>query len=581
MIDIQKEIFLKYPKLEKNKLIKASLSKFTKSIIHEDTINDFLNENAHLSGFEFVDAALEHLNVDMVISDNELENIPSFGRVVIISNHPLGSLDGFMLLKLIGKIRDDVKIIANDFLVQFNSMESLFIMVNNFKERQSKASISNIYKALNNEEAIIIFPAGEVSRMTPKGVRDGRWQKSFLKFAKNTQSPILPIHIDAKNSKTFYSLSAINKKASTLLLSHEMFKQQNKSIKIKIGELIPADNIAQHWLNKETIVELYKKHLYALKKGKSLFRTQKAIAHPEDPRKIKKELKNSELLGETKDGKIIYLYSNTKESFVLKEIGRLREVAFRKVGEGANKRRDLDKYDKYYKHIVLWDENDLEIVGSYRIGECQDIVDEYGINGLYTSTLFDFSKKFQGKLGESIEMGRSFVQPKYWGSRALDYLWYGIGAYLNKNPHIRYMYGGVSLSASYPKVAKDIIFNFFDLYYGDANNLVLSRLPYDFKSDKDLVRMLDEMFTTQNYKEDFKTLKTLMKNFDTSVPALYKQYSELCEEGGIKFCAYNIDEDFTSCVDSFIVVDSHKMKDLQRKRYIESHNKYAEPNEVA
>ncbi len=572
MIDIQKEIFLKYPKLEKNKLIKASLSKFTKSIIHEDTINDFLNENAHLSGFEFVDAALERLNVDMVISDNELENIPSSGRVVIISNHPLGSLDGFMLLKLIGKIRNDVKIIANDFLVQFKSMESLFIMVNNFKERQSKEAISNIYKALNNEEAIIIFPAGEVSRMTPKGVRDGKWQKSFLKFAKNTQSPILPIHINAKNSKTFYSLSAINKQASTLLLSHEMFKQQNKSIKIKIGEMIPADNIAQHWLNKETIVELYKKHLYALKKGKSLFRTQKAIAHPEDPRKIKKELKNSELLGQTKDGKIIYLYANTKESFVLKEIGRLREVAFRKVGEGVNKRRDLDKYDKYYKHIVLWDENDLEIVGSYRIGECQDIVDEYGINGLYTSTLFDFSKKFQGKLGESIEMGRSFVQPKYWGSRALDYLWYGIGAYLNKNPHIRYMYGGVSLSASYPKVAKDIIFNFFDLYYGDENHLVRSRLPYDFKSDKDLVRMLDEMFTTQDYKEDFKTLKILMKNFDTSVPALYKQYSELCDEGGIKFCAYNIDEDFTSCVDSFIVVDAHKMKDSQRKRYIESHN---------
>ncbi len=231
------------------------------------------------------------------------------------------------------------------------------------------------------------------------------------------------------------------------------------------------------------------------------------------------------------------------------------------------------QYDKYYKHIVLWDEDDLEIVGSYRIGECQSIIEEHGINGLYTNTLFDFSKKFEGKLRESAEMGRSFVQPKYWGTRALDYLWYGIGAYLNKNPNIRYLYGGVSLSASYPQVAKDIIFYFYHTYFGDKNKSVSPKLPYNYKSDKDLIDMLDEVLVKDNYKEDFKTIKTLLKNFDSTIPILYKQYSELCEDGGIKFCAYNIDEDFTSCVDSFIIVDVSKMKESQRKRYIQSHSK--------
>jgi putative hemolysin len=568
MIDIQKEIYAKYPNLKNNKLINASLSKFAKSIVHEKTINDFLQKNAHLKGFEFVDAVIEYFNFNFFVSQSELENIPTSGRVVIISNHPLGSLDAFVLLKLVGKVRSDVKIVANDFLKEFKSIESLLITINNFKNKQTKESISKIYSHLESEGAIIIFPAGEVSRMTPLGVRDGKWQKGFLKFAARTNSPILPVYVGAKNSKTFYSISTLNKRISTLLLSHEMFKQRNKNIKINIGQLIPSANIRPASLKTDGVIELYKQHIYLLKKGRPLFKTQKAIAHPEDTKLIKKELKQAQLLGNTKDGKTIYLYSNTEESIILKEIGRLREVAFRKVGEGANERRDLDKYDKYYKHIVLWDENDLEIVGSYRIGECKEIVGRFGLDALYNTTLFDFSDKFIEMLPISIELGRSFVQPKYWGTRALDYLWYGIGAYLCKNPHIRYMFGPVSLSASYSKITKDIIFNFFDHYFKDAQNLVSSKTPYNFKNDENVLNILDKELVKDNYKEDFKTVKKLLKNFDSSVPVLYKQYAEVCDEGGIKFCAYNIDEDFASCVDSFIVVDISKFKESQRKRYL-------------
>jgi len=568
MIDIQKEIHSKYPNIKNNKLINASLSKFAKTIIHEDTINDFLQEYKHLKGFEFVDKVLEYFNVDFLLAEKELENIPTTGRVVIVANHPLGSLDAFILLKLIGKIRPDVKIVANDFLAEFKSIESLLISVNNFKDQQTKASITQIYNTLENEGALIIFPAGEVSRMTPKGVRDAKWQKGFLKFAKRTQSPILPIYVGAKNSKTFYSVSTLNKKISTLLLSHEMFKQRNKLIKVHIGELIPNSNIHPSSLEIDGVVELYKQHTYLLKKGRSLFKTQKAIAHPEDTKLIKKELKQAEVLGTTQDGKKIYLYANTQESIILKEIGRLREVAFRKVGEGVNQRRDLDKYDKYYKHIVLWDENDLEIVGSYRIGECKEIIQNEGINALYNATLFDFSKEFGEILDDSIELGRSFVQPKYWGTRALDYLWYGIGAYLHKNQHIKYMFGPVSLSASYSQVSKDIIFNFFDHYFGDNSGFVSAKSPYNFKQDPALLKMLNEELKGDDYKQDFKTLKKLLKNFDTTVPILYKQYAQLCEKGGVKFCAYNVDQDFASCIDSFIVVDVSKIQDSQKQRYI-------------
>jgi len=572
MIDVAKEIFYKYPKLENNKIIKGALSKFAKSVIHEDDINKFLKKNSHLNGFEFIDEVLNYFNFDFKISDKEIENIPESGRVVIISNHPLGSLDALVLLKLVSKIRKDVKIIANDFLNSFKAIDSLIIPINNFSNRQTKKSINKIYESLNNEEALIIFPAGEVSRMSPKGIRDSSWQKGFLNFAMRTNSPVLPIFVDAKNSKTFYSISSINKSLSTLLLSHEMYKQKGKTIDIYINGLIPSSNIKPNALSIDTIVGLYKKQVYGIKKNKNFFLTQKAIAHPQDRRLIKKELLRSVLLGTTKDSKLIYLYENTKESIVLNEIGRLRELAFRKVGEGVNERRDLDKYDKYYKHIVLWDDKDLEIVGSYRIGECKEIIKNHTVDGLYNTTLFEFSDKFKRTLDNSIELGRSFVQPKYWGTRALDYLWYGIGAYINKNPHIKYMYGPVSLSASYPKVAKDIIFNFYNIYFKDEKSLVDAKLPYNFKSDQTLKNLLDKELVKNSYKTDFIIIKKLLKNLDLTVPVLYKQYSELCEDGGIKFCAYNIDKDFASCIDSFIVVEVDKIKETQKQRYILSHN---------
>ncbi|WP_457748666.1 lysophospholipid acyltransferase family protein [Sulfurimonas sp.] len=569
MLDIEKMITNKYPKLRKNKIIKSAISKFADSIVHEAQINEFLQKNMHLGCFEFVDEALEYFNFNFLVSDKEIQNIPSSGRVVIIANHPLGSLDALALIKLISNVRKDIKVIANDFLEGISPIKNLLININNFKSRQKKEAIAKVYAALDAEEVVIIFPSGEVSRATPSGIKDKIWHKGFLKFAKKGNAPILPVFIGGKNSKTFYSVSTLNKKLAGLLLSHEMFKQKNKSIKIIVGELIPYENILPKGLQKETIIKLYKKHLYALKKNKSYFITQKAIAHPEDRREIKKELKNSQLLGTTRDGKKIYLYSGKdNNSIVINEIGRLREFSFRKVGEGLNKKRDIDKYDRYYKHIILWDEEELEIVGAYRIAECAKIIQNFGVDALYTTTLFEYNEAFLAYLPDAIELGRSFVQPKYWGSRALDYLWYGIGAYLKNNPHIRYMYGPVSLSENYNKIAKDMILYFYDTHFKDEQTLVKAKIPYNFATDTALMNRLQSEFNAPQYKENFKTLKKALSSIHSSVPTLYKQYADLCEKGGVKFCAYNTDHDFSNCIDSFIVVDINKIKESQRKRYI-------------
>ena len=567
MIDIQKEIEKKFPKIkEKENVLKKSLLKIAKKIVHEDSINQFLSQNSHLKGFDFVDAVLDYFDFDYTVSSNDLQNIPSTGKVIIIANHPLGGLDALCLLKLVGQIRKDVKILANDFLVGFEALHSLMIPLDNFKDRQSKESIKKIYEALKNEEAIIIFPAGEVSRATPKGVKDPAWNKGFLNFAKNSNSAILPIFLDAKNSKTFYTISLINKTFSTLLLSNEMFNKKSKNINIKIGQIIPSEHITPKGLNKDFLVNLYKKHLYALKKGKkSFFQTQSAIAHPVSKIDLYNELKKSPLLGQTNDGKKIYLYDYVEDSIVLKELGRLREISFRKVGEGVNKKRDIDKYDVYYQHIILYDKNELEIVGAYRIGNSDVIFKEFGTKGFYSNTLFQFNDEFMFYLQNSIELGRSFVQPKYWGTRALDYLWYGIGAYVKANPNIKYMFGPVSISGAFPAIAKDMLVFYYNYYYSSEKNLVEARTPFSYSSH---IHDIKEFFTLEDKKRDFKSLKIALSNIGVNVPTLYKQYSELTLDDGVKFLDFNVDKNFGDCIDSFILVEIDKIKDSMKQRYM-------------
>ncbi len=567
MINVEKELQKKFPKIDsKFPMFKKSIFKIAKRIIKEDKINNFLDDNSELDGFEFIEATLDYFGFDFSFKNSEIDNIPSTGRVVIIANHPLGALDALCLLKLVSKVRKDVKIVANDFLAGITNLDSLLIKVDNFKEKQAKESISKIYKALENEEAVIIFPAGEVSRVTPLGIRDGKWHKGFLKFAKKTKSPILPILVDGKNSKTFYTLSMLNKTFSTILLSDEMFKQQNKFLHLKIGQLIEYENIIPKEFEYEKLPTLYKKHLYGLAKNKNqIFQTSSGIAHQEDKTAIKKELKKSELLGTTNDGKMIFLYTYIEDGVVLKEIGRLREISFRKVHEGVNKKRDIDKFDKYYKHIVLWDEEELEIVGAYRIGIAEDIYDEYDFDGFYSNSLFKFQKNFLPYMENSIELGRSFVQPKYWGTRALDYLWFGIGAYLKQNPHIKYMYGPVSLSGSFPQYAKELIVDFYTYYFKGDGKIVDPRNPFEYET---AYIALENNFTFDNYEKDFKILKDKLKNIDVSIPTLYKQYSELCEDDGVKFYGFNVDNDFKDCVDGFIVVEIDKIKESKRNRYM-------------
>lgn len=569
MLNIEQAVQQKFPRFQHTSpWIKKPTLGFLRKITHEQEVNRFLEQHQDLRGFDFIDQVLDYFNFSYSISHRDRANIPATGRVVIVANHPLGALDGLSLLKLVGEVRRDVKIVANDMLMNFNALESLFLPVDNLSKSTRKSSVARIVDCLNNDEAVIVFPAGEVSRIRPNGVRDGKWNSGFLNFAKKTNAPILPIHIGARNSSLFYSASMVYKPLSGMMLAHEMFNKNSQNITMRVGEPIPYQQIEQLPLVKAEKAKLLWRHLYRLAKGKKpLFKTEQTIAHPQERRFIKRELQKAELLGETADNKKIYLFDYQADSAVMHEIGRLRELTFRQVGEGTGKKRDIDRYDRDYRHLILWDEQELEIAGAYRIGEVSRIQSQSNSRGIYSQELFDYDQqKMQPFFEQGIELGRSFVSPKYWGRRSLDYLWYGIGAYLKKYPDIRYLFGPVSLSNSYPDFAKALIVSYYQHYFADSDKLASARVPY--LPESSLKQQVWQTFSGDDAEQDFTALREQLTHMNVMVPTLYKQYADVCEQGGVRFIDFNIDADFGHCIDGLVMVDLQQLKPAKRKRYL-------------
>lgn len=556
-----------YPALNHRRISGPLIKSLLRRLLHEEAFQAFAERYPHLRGIEFIEQVLGYFHFSFALSDSDRENIPASGKVLIVANHPIGSLDGLALLKLVHEIRSDVRIVANDLLMAIEPLRGLLLPVQNMTGSSRKSHIERIAQALATEQAVIIFPAGEVSRFGLKGIKDGAWNRGFLKIGEIAKAPILPIHIAGHNSASFYIASVLARPLSTIMLVGEMFRQESKQLHMIIGSIIPYQAYQGMAIRRADKVKLFKKHLYRIGNGRApLFVTESAIARPERKADLKKAISQGERLGRTPDGKTMYLFEPVDSSPVMREIGRLREQAFRAVGEGSGRRRDFDHFDWYYRHLILWDEDDLEIAGAYRFVDAGAVVRAKGSDGLYSASLFKYDVPTSPFLQEGLELGRSFVQQRYWGKRSLDYLWYGIGAFLTKNPQFRFLFGPVSISNAMPDLARELLIYFYKLYFAAASDIACSRNPFSFSLPQ--ARLAAE-FTGDDYRGDLRRLKSLLGNLGTAIPPLYKQYAELCEPGGVTFLDFNIDPAFNNCVDGLVIVDIHKLKEAKRKRYME------------
>ena len=540
-----------------------------KRLFYEDEFQQFAAAHRHLKGLDMVEQVLEHLDILCTVSARDLEQIPEHGPLVIIANHPTGTLDGLALLYAVSRVRRDVKVVTNRMLTHLEPLSSLFIPVDNMGGRTAKSSLVQMEQHLQNAGVLIFFPAGEVSRPTRKGIRDKKWHSGFIKLAGKLRVPLLPVHIQAHNSLLFYASTLVSPTLSMLLLMQQMFRRRHSQLPIKIGQQIAWHHWHSATLSSREMAEQCRQHVMRLGKGvPGVFKTQCAIARPEDRATLKRALAQAESLGKTSDGKTIYLWQRNgqEDAPLLRELGRLREIAFRAVEEGSGKRRDTDCYDDDYLHLILWDEEDLEIVGAYRFMPTAMQIEKRGVEGLYSYSLFHYDDKMQDVLEHGIELGRSFIQPRYWGRRGLDYLWSGIGAYLARYPHYRYLFGPVSISGGLPPAARDLLVAFYRLWFPATHPLAASRQPYPASLPDVLAQ-----FGGVDYVDDLTKLKSLLGNLGCGIPPLYKQYSELCEPGGVQFIDIGSDPAFNKCVDGQVLVDLCYLKANRYQRYIEAH----------
>jgi len=536
-----------------------------KKLFHEEEFRQFAADHRHLKGLDMVEQVLEHLDILCTLPAHDLEQIPAHGPLIVMANHPTGTLDGLALLYAVSRVRRDVKVVTNRMLTHLEPLSSLFIPVDNIGGRTAKSSFTLMEQHLQHAGVLIFFPAGEVSRPTRTGIRDKKWHPGFIKLAGKFRAPLLPVNIHARNSLLFYASTLLAPNLSMLLLMQQMFRRRHSRLPVKIGQQIGWSHWFSPTLSPREMAEQCRQHVLRLGKGlPGIFKTESAIARPEDRATLKRELAQAESLGTTADGKTIYLWQRNgqEEAPILRELGRLREIAFRAVGEGSGKRRDTDSFDDDYLHLILWDDEDLEIVGAYRFIPTAMREPE----ALYSYSLFHYDDKMRDILEHGIELGRSFIQPRYWGRRGLDYLWSGIGAYLARYPHYRYLFGPVSISGGLPPAARDLLVVFYRLWFPATHPLAASRRPYPASLPEVLAQ-----FGGEDYVEDLTRLKSLLGNLGCGIPPLYKQHSELCEPGGVQFIDFGSDPAFNNCVDGLVLVDLCYLKANRYQRYIEAH----------
>lgn len=516
----------------------------------------------------FLDRLIEALGVTIEINEEDLLKIPKEGPFITISNHPFGGLDGIILIKLLSKIRPDYKVMANFLLKKIVPIKDYFLAVNPFEDRKNISSASGIKEALRHLEEgkpLGLFPAGEVSsyKADSNNIEDKEWGQSVLKMIKKANVPVIPIYFKGSNSLLFQLLGLIHPMLRTVKLPSELLNKKNRIIRMRIGSPISPEI-----QNSFTDIMQYGKFLRAktyllgssLEVKKFFLKTQKAGKHIEpvapnvDVEVLKKEVENitEDYLLFTMKNYSVFCAPTLKIPNVLNEIGRLREVTFRAVGEGTNRSIDLDEFDLYYYHLFIWDNEVSRIVGAYRVGKGKDIIDRYGIKGFYINTLFKIRKDMLPVLYESIELGRSFVIEEYQRKPLpLFMLWKRILYFLIKNPEYRYLIGPVTISGKYTTVSKELIMKFIIRNHWDAElaQCVTPRCKYRVETnDPDVDVMVDASGA------DIAMLDKMIGDIEPSsdkLPILLKKYISL----NGRIIGFNIDPKFNMCLDGLLILD--------------------------
>lgn len=555
-------------------------------ILRISAINKIYDNNKNKSDLDFLNGVLDDCNIKFEIPEEDLKRIPKEGPFITVSNHPLGGIDGVLLLKLLVEKRADYKIIANFLLHKITPLKPYVMPVNPFEDRKdaksSLAGVKNALLHLREGKPLGIFPAGEVSTYKDGKLNvDKPWEEGAIKLIKKANVPVIPIYFHAKNSRFFYFLAKISDTLRTAKLPSELMSQRGKVIKVRIGKPISVKD-QNEYKEIPAFYEFIRKKTYMLanpfEKANKLISTQNIKIPKKAAKKITAQRSTDLFVKEVNalreaDGRL--LESKNYEVFfasakdipnLLHEIGRLREITFRDVGEGTNKEIDVDKFDKYYHHLLLWDRAANRLAGAYRMGLGKEIYKKLGINGFYIQTLFRIEPELHQMMSNTIEMGRAFIIGEYQQKpMPLFLLWKGIVHVTLRYPEYKYLMGGVSISNKFSDFSKSLMIEFMKSHYYDP---YIAQYIYPKKEYKVKLKDGDKDFVFDATKADMQKFDKIIDEIEPGalrIPVLIKKYVKQ----NARLVAFNVDPKFNNAVDGLMYIKVSDIPDSTVKPVME------------
>ena len=533
----------------------------------------------------FSDRILASMGVAFSYSETDLQGVPKTGPVVVVANHPFGGVEGIVLLSLLRRVRPDVRVMANYILHAIPEMRDDFIFVDPFGSTGSaRANLKPIKECmawLKQGGLLIVFPAGEVSGYDRRAnrVRDNVWSPSIAAIIRKTEATVVPMFFPGRNSTLFNAAGVIHPRLRTLMLVRQVINKRGRRLLVRIGSPLTWKSLESIATDDAVLITYLRFRSYLLderatRRQRRLFLENHPRALPQDPiiapEPLECQLKEIEQLPPeaklVESGDLaVYIARSSQIPSILREIGRLREITFRAVGEGTGNEIDLDDFDYYYNHAFLWNRVRQEVIGSYRLGLADEIVRDHGVQGLYTHTLFKFDERLMDRIQPAIEMGRSFIRPEYQKAYiSLYLLWKGISIYIGQNPHYRVLFGPVSITNEYREASRGMILACMRqiCMAGDLVSFVSPRIP-----PKPPRRAEWCMKEYRHFLGDLDLMATLVAEIEPDhkdIPILLRQYLKL----NGKLLAFNVDPEFSSVVDGLIMVELSQTSPKTLRRYM-------------
>lgn len=528
---------------------------------------------------DFLGSALDALQVTYDVPAGDLLHVPKDGPVVVVANHPFGGLDGLVIAHLLSGLRPDLRVLANGLLGRITELDPILIPVNPFGG--SEASATNLagtraaLRWLEQGGLLLTFPAGEVSHFTPvRGrVADPPWRNSVAMLARRANAAVVPLFVHGRNSGLFQVSGLVHRRLRTALLARELLNKAGMRVRLRIGAPVAAvqrkkfgsDLAFTDFLRCRTYLlgTMQATNVTPLRAGTALRGAPVRDAVP--AALLREEI--AHLPAERcylRSGDLrVFITSAAEIPWTLQEIGRLRELSFRAVGEGTGREVDLDRYDSYYQHLFLWDDRTARVIGGYRLGIVAEIVERLGLDGLYLHSLFHFAKRLGKELAPAIELGRSFVRIEEQRSFApLLLLWRGIGAFVARRPELPLLIGPVSVSNEYQPLSRQLMIRFLEHHRLERRMArgVRPRNPTTplraFPYTRDDLAALD--------LHGLDELVTEIEADQRGVPVLLRQYLKL----GGRILGFNVDPDFGDVIDCLLLVDLREVEPSLLDRYL-------------